>query len=221
MTSPLQLSPFVPASIDSESDDADPPRTSLALSDRLAGDQQDSAVHARGRTVRALSASARSICHFPRRCRRRLVGRRDLCVAGWPWPSASLCAGFRAARSDPNDAQARVSGDRAPQSRSDLQRTALARSRRALPAMPHNPRRARASPAPLVECLSPACARRPLFWPLQLEDATSARARSRAALAALEGRMPAALRFNCSGGTHDRNRSKQQDDRDGATAAGR
>jgi hypothetical protein len=196
---------------------ADPPGTSLALPDRLAGDQPDRALQTRRRALRALPAPARPLRRVPCRRRRRLVGHRDTVVAGWPRPSASPRARLRTARSDPHDPQARLSRNRAPQSRSDLQRTALAKPRRTLPALPHDPRRARASPSPLVERLSPTRARRPLFWSLQLEDAPSARTRNGAAKAASEERMPTALRFKFCGGTHDRNSPKPQDDRHGTS----
>ena len=199
---------------------ADPSRTSLALSDRLTGDQQHRALHARGRPVRALPAPSRSVRHLPRRRRWRLVGRRDSCMARRPWTSASLRTRRCATRGNPHDAQARLLGDRAPQSRSDLQRTALAQPRRTLPTVPHDPRRARASAPAMVERLSRACDRRSVFGPLQLGNAMSARTRSRAA-AALEGRMPAVLRYDYTGGSHDRDPSQPQDDRHGETAAGR
>ncbi len=81
----------------------------------------------------------------------------------------SATPGLRAARRDPHDAQARLSGNRAPQPRSDLQRPALAQSRCSLPAMPYDPRRARASSAPLVERLRVARDRRSFLGPLQLD----------------------------------------------------
>lgn len=49
----------------------------------------------------------------------------------------------------------------------------------------------------------------------------SVTARSRAAGAAPEGRMPATFRFHDSGDFHDRNLPNPQDDRDGTTAARR
>jgi hypothetical protein len=200
---------------------ADPPGTSRALPDRLAGDQPDRALQTRRRAVRALSAPARTPRYAASRHGWRLVGYRDSRLARRPRPSASPPAWLCAARGDRHDAQASLSRDRAPQPRSDLQRSALAQPRRALSALPHDPRRARTSPASLVERLSPACARRPLFWHLKLEGGPSAKTRTRAAKAASEGRIPAAFRFKFSGGTHDRNSSNLQDDRHGTSPARR
>jgi hypothetical protein len=200
---------------------ADPSGTSLALPDRLAGNQQHRALHTSGRTLRALSTPSRSICYLPSRHGWRLVGRRDPWLARRTWTAAPLRTQCSAARSDPHDTQARLPGDRASQSRSDLQRAALAQPRSTLSAVPHDPRRARASAPTLVERLSRAGDRRLVFRPLQLENATSATTRCLAAVAALEGRMPAALWSNSAGSAHDRIPSQSQDDRDGETAAGR
>lgn len=200
---------------------ADPPGTSLALPNRLTGDQLYRALQTRRRTLRALSAPARTPRYAASRHEWRLVGYRDSRLARRPRPSPSPPAWLCAARGDRHDAQASLSRDRAPQPRSDLQRTALAQPCRALSALPHDPRRARTSSASLVERLSPARARRPLFWPLQLEGGPSANTRCRADKAAAEGRMPAAFRFKFSGGTHDRNSSNLQDDRHGTSPAGR
>jgi len=200
---------------------ADPPGTSLALSDRLAGNQPHRPLRAGGGPVRALPASAWAARHAPRRCRWRLVGYRDPRLARWSWKTASPSAWLRFARRRPQDTQARLSCDRPPQPRPDLQRPALAQSRSALPALPHDPRRGRASSAPLVERVPQTGDRRPLFGSLQLEAEPSARVRTWAAKAASEERMPAALRFNFAGGTHDRDPSNPQDDRHGTTPARR
>ena len=164
------LSPFVPASDDSEPFDADPSGTSLVVPDRLAGDQPVCSLYASRWPVRALSTSAWPLCGPARRRQRGLVGRGDLGVARRSWPSASPRGGLCAARRDPDDAQARLSRDRPPQPRPDLQRPAMAQPRRALPTLPHDPRRSRTSPTPLVERLPTARARRPLLRSIQLGD---------------------------------------------------
>jgi hypothetical protein len=165
---PCAFSPFVPAANDSESSNADPSGTSLALSDRLAGDQPDYSLHAGRGSLRALPAPARTLCRTACWSRWCLVGYRHRCLARWPRPATSSRTGLCFARGDPHDAQACVSCDRAPQSRPDLQRAAMAQSRRALSALPHDSRCARASPAPMVECLSPPRSGRSFHWSIQL-----------------------------------------------------
>ena len=178
------VSPFVLVLDDSESLNADPPRTSMALSDRLAGDQQDRAIHAGGWSMRTLPPSPWPPCRAACRCKRGLVGRRDQRLARRSRSPFASGARVRATRRNPHDTQAGLPGDRAPQSRSDFQRTALAQPRGALPALPHDPRRARASPSALVERLSQACTRRPLFRALQLAEVTASSARGAPALRA-------------------------------------
>ena len=165
---------------------ADPPGTSRALPGRPTGDQPDRAFHTR-------------------RHRWRLAGYRDPRLPRRPWPSASPPARRRAARSDRDDQTDGLYLDRASQPRSDVQWPAWAQPRSALPARPHDPRRGRASPEPLVERLSPARYRRPFLRSVQLDGQPCAKARTQAAKDASEGRTPAALRFNVTGGTHDRN----------------
>ena len=162
------LSPFVLALDDSESSDADPPGTSLAVPDRLAGDQPDRPLHASPGSVRALPASPWPLRRAAPRLQRGVVGRGVRGLARRPRSSAPVRAGVRAARCDPDDAQACLSRDRAPQPRPDLQRPAMAEPRRALSALPHDPRRGRTSPAPLVERLPSPRSRRPLLRPIQL-----------------------------------------------------
>lgn len=172
------VSPFVLMLNDSESLNADPPRTSLALSNRLAGDQQDRAIHPRWRQVRTLPASpwppSRAAC----RRKRGLVGRRYQRLARRSRAPFASGARLRAARRNSHDAQTRLSGDRAPQSRSDVQRTALAQSCCIMPALPHDPRRAGASPAALVERLPQAGPRRPFLRTLQLSGITTSSTRA-------------------------------------------
>lgn len=122
---------------------------------------------------------------------------------------------------DRHDPAAGLSRDRASQPRSDFQRSALAQPRSALPALPHDPRRGRASSMPLVERLSPARYRRPFLRSVQLDGEPCAKAQTQAAKAASEGKTPAALRFNVTGGTHDRNPPNAQDDSYGASSTRR
>lgn len=161
------FSAFVLGQFDSESCDADPPRASLALSYRLARDQPDRAVHSCARPMRALPPPAWPL-RRPARRRWGVVGSGRTGLVRRSRSAIAAPARVRAAGADPHHAQARLSGDRAPQPRSDLQRTALAKSRRALPTLPHDPRCGRASPAPLVERVPPARARRPFLGPLSL-----------------------------------------------------
>lgn len=172
---PDAFSPFVPPANDSESSNAHPSGTSLALPDRLAGDQQNRSLYAGVRSVRALPAPAWTLCRAACWNRWRLVGYRHRCLARRPRPAASSGAGLHSSRGDPHDAQARLSGDRPPQSRPDLQRAAVAQSRRALPALPHDPRWAGTSPAPVVECLSPSRVGRPFHRAIQLARSRCAR----------------------------------------------
>ncbi len=177
-TPPLHaFSPFVPLRNDSESGHADPSGTSLALSDRLARDQQDRALHARGRTLRALPTPTRPPGRPTRRRRWCVVGRRYLYLARWPWSPDPASTRVHRARRDPHDTQAGLSRDRPPQPRPDVQRAAMAQPRRSLPALPHDPRRARASTPPLVECVPKSRPRRPLFRSIQLGAAPSGKAR--------------------------------------------
>ena len=257
------FSPFVPASNDSESRHADPPGTSLALSDRLARDQPDRALHAGRGALRALPATAWSPRRATRR-RRRLVGYGDRSLVRRSRAAAPPATGLRAVRAHSDHAQAGLSRDRPPQPRPDLQRATLAQSCRALPALPHDPRRSRASPSSLVERVPPASAGRPLFGSLQLvaasaEDETNEAFRNEFVLSSLNSRTRLHLlwrtgssieldrrgasnlarddraRFpavpergggclvscRCPGGQRDRTLPLPQDDRDGATAAGR
>lgn len=178
VTRPKELfSPFVLTTNDSESGDADPSRTSLALPDRLAGDQQDRPLQARRRPLRALPTSAWSSRRAARGHRWHLVGCRDRRLARRPRPAASPATGVCAPRRHSADPQARLSGNRAPQPRPDVQRPALAQSRGFMPAVPHDPRRSRTPPAPLVECLPSPRVGRPLHRALRL---AAHNARSRA-----------------------------------------
>lgn len=244
------FSPFVLGRFDSESCDADPPRASLALSYRLARDQPDRALHARARPMRALPPPAWPLRRAARR-RWGLVGPGRASLVRRSRSAIAAAARVRAAGADPHHAQARLSRDRAPQPRSDLQRTGLAKSRGALPTLPHDPRRGRASPASLVECLPPARARRPLLGTLPLTRSwlpisPSPRRPARTHIGtcgtsgtcsqkfadrrpALHGRSrllcrgedAAALSIQCFGGDDDRSLSGSQDDRDGTAAARR
>jgi len=225
------LSPFVPIANDSESRHADPTGTPLALSDRLARDQPHRPLRSRVRALRAVQATARSAHRAAGRHRRHVVGCGHPTVARWPRSTATPPTGLCRAGRDPDDAQARLSRDRPPQSRSELQRTPLAESRCALSTLPHDPRCGRAPPTALVERLSPSRDRRPLRRPIQLgalPEASPRSGRPRAAprssaqrinRVALEARLPMALRFTITERPcHDRTLSKPQDDRDGATA---
>ena len=165
---PKVFSPFVLAMNDSESGDADTSRTSLAVSDRLAGDQQDRSFQARGWAVRALPATSWPPCRAAGGHRWGLVGRRDRCLARWPRPAAPPRAGLRSTRCHSDDPETRLSGDRAPQPRPDVQRATLAQPRGALPSLSHDPRRSRTSASPMVECLPPPRIGRPLHRTLHL-----------------------------------------------------
>ena len=261
-TQPL-FSPFVPTLDDSESAHADPSGTSLALSDRLAGDQQDCSFHAGRWTLRTLPASPWTSCRAARRQRWGLVGCGARPLARRPRSAAASGTGVRSARRHPYDAQARLSCHRAPQSRSDLQRAAMAQSRRVLPTLPHDPRRAGASPPSMVECLSSSRVGRSFHRQIQLAAIRACKAslgaperfvlsdinskprppdlqlgkmpnrpsRGRAPAIEMGSRFspPAPLQRGgcrwavrrCSGGQNDRSLSDPQDDRDGATTAGR
>jgi len=224
-----ELSPFVLARDVSESGDANSSGTSLAVPDRLAGDQQDRSLHAGGWALRTLPASPWTPCGATRRHGRRVVGSGDRCLARRSRSAAAPGTGLRSARGHPNDAQARLSCHCPPQSRSDLQRAEVAQSRRALSALPHDPRWPGTPPASLVECLSPSRVGRPLHRPIQLAwlPASEAGEGVRCALRAFEckkarreGRMPLAVR-RCSGARNDRSLSGPQDDGDGAATARR
>ena len=169
--SQMLFSPFVPTPNDSESVDADPSGTSMALSDRLAGDQQDRPLQARGRALRTLPASPRSSGRAAGRLRGCLVGFRDRRLAGRQRPAAPPIAVVRATRSDPYDAPTGVPRDCASQPRSDLQRATLAQLGSLVSALPYDPRRAGAPQAPMVECVPPACPGRPLHRPVLVAEA--------------------------------------------------
>lgn len=227
------FSPFVLATDDSESCHADPPGTSLALSDRLAGNQQDCPLYARWRTLRALPKTARTLCRAARRHGRDLVGHRDRRLARWPWSATSSAAGLRAARGDPDDSQAGLSRDRAPQPRPDVQRAALAKPRRALPPLPHDPRCARTPEASLVECVPPACVGRPLYRPLRLRASAKREGNfdfepvctglNRLARASdwLQSGGCRWRECECTGAEHDRSLPDPRNDRGDATSARR
>ena len=150
------LSPFVPALDDSESSHADPSGTSLALPDRLAGDQPDRALHPSGRALRALPSAAWTPRRAARRHRRNMVGHRDRCLARRSRSPASAAADVRTTGRRPDDPKARLPGDRSSQSRPDVQRSALAQPGSALSPLPHDPRRSRTSAPPVVECVPAA-----------------------------------------------------------------
>lgn len=170
------LSPFVLPAHDSESRDADPSGTSLAIPNRLAGDQPDRSLSARGRSLRALPASPWSPCGSA--CGRRwcLVGRGGPIVARWPRSPASPPPSLHRPRCDPNDAQTGLSRNRSFEPRPQLQRATLEQSSRTLSALPHDPRCRRASSTSLVECVSTTRPRRSVHWALflSLRYATSA-----------------------------------------------
>lgn len=245
------LSPFVPVPDDSKSGDADPRGTSLALPYRLARDQPDRPFHARTGSVRAMPPPPWPL-RRPARRRRRMVGRGDSGLVRRSRTPAPAATRVRGARGSSHDAQTRLSCNRPPQPRSDLQWSALAKPRRALPALPHDPRRARASSAPLVECLSPSRARRLVFRSIRLADIGCPISRSRRhptndvvrtcgtsgtgssacarhgsaspippSRARLRGEDADEPSMQCSGGHDDRSLSNPQDDRGGATTAGR
>ena len=150
------FSPFVPKLDDSESVHADPSGTPLALPDRLAGDQPDRALHPSRRALRALPPAARTARRAARRNGRNVVGHRDRRLARRSRSPASAAADVRATGRRPDDAKARLPGDRSSQPRPDVQRSALAQPRSALSALPHDPRRSRTSAPPVVECVPAA-----------------------------------------------------------------
>ena len=228
----VRFSTFVPARHDSESCDADPTRTPLAVPDRLARDQPDRPVPARRRAMRALQATARTPCRSAQRRQWRVVGHRCAALARWPRPSPPTTAGVRAAGGNPNDAPPGLSRDRASQSRSELQRPAMAQSRGPLSALPHDPRRGRASSAPLVERLSTPGSRRPVHRPLQLEPVFARISRNTCRGAAtparalfnplrMEARPPLVRRFKVVGRlAHDRSAICSWEAFDGKTTTG-
>lgn len=175
------FSPSVPVPDDSESGHANSPGTSLALPDRLAGDQPDRPLHARGRPLRALSTAARPSCRAAARDERHLVGRRDRRLARRSRPPAAPAACVRGARGRPHNAQARLSCDGAPQPRSHVQRATVAQPGGTVPALPHDPRCPRTPSTAMVECLPPTRIGRPLQRPVQLAPAARRRARQYAA----------------------------------------
>ena len=243
------FSPFVLSCFDSESGDADPRRTSLALSYRLARGQPDRALHSRAGSLRALPPPAWPL-RGPARHRRGMVGPGRARLVRRSRTAIAAAARVRSAGAYSHHAQARLSCNCAPQPRSDLQRTGLAKSRGALPTLPHDPRRGRASPAPLVECLPPARNGRPLLGALPLTrgwQPTSPNARRssteartcgtsgtcsrhgahrrpplrRGSWRRLRGEDATSLPIDFFGGDDDRSYSGSQDDRDGTTAARR
>lgn len=161
------FSPFVLGCHDSESDDADPPRASLALPNRLAPNQPDRALHPRAGSVRALPSPAWPLRRAARH-RRGMVGSGRTGVVRQSRSAIAEAARVRATGAHPHHAQARLFGCRAPQPRSDLQWTGVAKSRGAVSTLPYDTRRGGASPAPLVERFPPPRARRPLLGPLSL-----------------------------------------------------
>lgn len=230
------FSPFVPASNDSESGHADPSGTSLAIPDRLARDQPDRSLQTRGRALRALSAPARTPCRAACRGGRRLVGWGDRRMAGRSRPSTPSAADVRASRGRSNDPQACLSRNGASQPRSHLQRTALAQSRGALPALPHDPRRPRTSTTPVVERVSATRLGRSLHRPVQLASTVGCRAADGAS--SMIARLPAERgRSGCReycrveaaawegvvvvGARHDPGLSNPRNGRDVATSARR
>lgn len=219
------FSPFVLRMHDSESGNADPSGTSLALSYRLAGDQPDRSLPTRRGAVRTLQAPAWSSRCPARGERWHMVGRRCANMARWTRPSASACPCLHRPRCNSNDAQTRLSCNGPSEPRPKLQRAALAQSGRALPTLPHDPRCGRASQASLVECLSSACARRSLHRPLSLTGQCAPRpfgirlfATAGAAVRLLfsEARSLLLLRFKLTGATgHGRVSSYYGDKADG------
>jgi hypothetical protein len=171
------FSPFVLALDDSESLHADPSGTSLALSDRLAGDQPDRALHPSRRALRALPSAARTSCGAARRLRWYMVGHRDRRLARRSRSPASTAADVRTIRRRPDDPKARVPGYRSSQPRSDVQRSALAQPRSALSALPHDPRRPRTPAPPVVECVPASRLGRSFHRAIQLAAVAGCRIR--------------------------------------------
>ncbi len=237
MVAPLlfdSISPFVLSRNDSSAAYADTSRTSLALSDRLAGDQSHRAVSACRWSMRALQAAAWTPGGTTRRIGRRVVGSRCASVARRSRSRSPATAPLRSARRNPFDAQARLSCDGAPQPRSKRQRPTLAQSRRAMPALPYDPRCGGASAPSMVECVPTTCARRPLYRPLQLTRRTTDHirrwrcsrpvhpTRHHSEQAFPEARMPMGLRSDFAGELGNvRGLSTRMDGSDAATAAER
>lgn len=228
------FSPFVLRLNDSESQHADPSRTSLAISDRLARNQSDRPFPARGWPLRALQAPARSPHRATGRREWGMVGCRRAALAGRARSSSSPLAYVRLARRYPNDAPTGLSRDGTSQSRSELQRPALAKSRRALSTLPHDPRRSRTSPASVVECVSTPRARRSVHRALQLDQEGVLRrwiadryggpvpAGCHRGPLLLEARLPVLLRVQSSGEPeHDRSPSISEDLADATTPSRR
>ena len=228
----LQLSPFVPTPNDSEPVDANPSRTSMALPDRLAGDQQDRPLQAGGRALRTLPAPPRSSGRAIGRHRRCLVGCRDRRLARRQRPAAPPNAVVRATRSDPYDAPTSLPRHCAPQPRSDLQRTALAQPGSPVSAVPHDPRRSGAPQAAMVECVPPACPGRPLHGSVRVAEAEGGGRRLQFDVRGSRGTSSRLTSDSFESGgcrwaaeppdgaQNDRTSPNAQDNRDGAAAAG-
>ena len=228
----LQLSPFVPTPNDSESVDADPSGTSMALSDRLARDQQDRSLQTRGRALRTLPAPPRSSSRAAGRHRGCLVGCRDRRLAGRQRPAAPPIAVICVTRSDPYHAPTGVPRHCASEPRSDLQRTTLAQPGSPVSAVPYDPRRTGAPQAPMVECVPPACSGRPLHravrvaepegrgGQLHFDTRASRGTSSRLTSAPFESGGCRWAAEPPDGAQNDRTSPNAQDNRDGAAAAG-
>lgn len=204
----VTFSPFVLRAHDSESPHADPSGTSLALSNRLARNQSDRTLPASGRPLRTLQAPAWPLCCATRRVRWRLVGRGGQNVARWTRSSAPPLPAVHRPRCCPHDAQTGLPRDGSFEPRPELQRTALAKSRCALSALPHDSRRPGTSSTPVVECVSATCARGPLHRSLSLISRCVARARTmrpsgasrtEVSVRSSEARLPFLLRLTLTG----------------------
>jgi hypothetical protein len=205
------FSPFVLGAHDSESSHADPSGTSLALSDRLARDQPDRTLRTCKWSLRTLRTAAWPTRCSAQGCERGLVGRRRAFLAGWTRPRVATASRFCCSRRDLHHAQTGLPGHSASQSRSEFQRSALAKPRRPLSALPHDPRCARTSSPSVVESLSTPRARRPLHRTLRLASRPRAfmrrrRARTRSVPFSLwlfarrpEARATMTLRFEVTG----------------------
>ena len=221
------FSPFVLELDDSESSHADPSGTSLALPDRLAGDQPDRALHPSRRALRALPSAARTPRRAARRYGRNVVGHRNCRLARRSRSPASAAADVCATGRRPDDPKARLPGDRSSQSRPDVQRSALAQPRSALSALPHDPRRSRTSAPPVVECVPAARLGRSFHRAVQLAAVAGCRvprARQRRAAPCMWVGLPSRaadlqrggrFRYGCrsSGAQHDQRPPQSRDAR--------
>ncbi|MBB4087556.1 hypothetical protein SAMN05216557_107130 [Sphingomonas carotinifaciens] len=225
------FSPFVPMPNDSESPHADPTRTSLALSNRLAGNQPDRSLSACGRPMRTLQAPPRSQGCATRWFGWHMVGPGCTALARRSWAPFASPAHVRSARRCSRYAQTRLPSDSPSQPRSELQRASLAQSCCALSSMPHDPRCGGTPSAQVVERIPATRSRRPVHrsvlerhrpapgWARLTRRGLIRSPLHQRGLLVSEARMPLRLRFQSTGASgHDRVSANIQDSFDAETS---